>query len=62
MNNEKDEKIKKKKEAKFDKIFKTKKTAVPGGGSSTNDSQVAPEGSVEYWNQIRKGLGMRELK
>jgi pre-mRNA-splicing factor 38A len=62
MNNEKDEKIKKKKEAKFDKIFKTKKAAVPGGGSSTNDSQVAPEGSVEYWNQIRKGLGMRELK
>ncbi len=60
MPNEKDERIKKKKEAKFDKIFKSKKATVTG--ASSTEAAVAPEGSVEYWNQIRKGLGMKELK
>ena len=60
MPNEKDERIKKKKEAKFDKIFKSKKATVTS--ASSNEATVAPEGSVEYWNQIRKGLGMKELK
>lgn len=48
-------------EKKFDKMFKTKK-------SVTNDSQTGsgvrshPEGSVEYWNEIREGLGIKKLK
>ena len=60
MPNDKDERIKKKKEAKFDKMFKSKKSTVTS--ASSNEAAVAPEGSIEYWNQIRKGLGMKELK
>ena len=60
MPNNKDERIKKKKEAKFDKMFKSKKSTVTS--ASSNEAAVAPEGSIEYWNQIRKGLGMKELK
>ena len=51
-------------EKKFDKIFKTKKS--DGGkesqGSSGAGVKAYPEGSVEYWNQIREGLGIKKLK
>lgn len=48
-------------EKKFDKMFKTKKSSnsenkAPSGGKSH------PEGSVEYWNEIREGLGIKKLK
>ena len=48
-------------EKKFDKMFKTKKSSTvdtPVGGTV----KTHPEGSVEYWNQIREGLGIKKLK
>ena len=48
----------------FDKMFKTKKTNTEGDsqGSSSVAVKAHPEGSVEYWNQIREGLGIKKLK
>ena len=51
-------------EKKFDKMFKTKKsnTGRDSQGSSDVAVKAHPEGSVEYWNQIREGLGIKKLK
>ena len=51
-------------EKKFDKMFKTKKTEASGKGAEghTGGVKAHPEGSVEYWNQIREGLGIKKLK
>ena len=52
----------------FDKMFKTKnknkETASASASSSTAKPQEVayPEGSVEYWNQIRGNLGMKKLR
>eukprot|EP01038_Epipyxis_sp_PR26KG_P007537 gene7537-10271_t len=54
---------------KFDKMFKSKSSKdneMKGKEITTeNGTKVlitAPEGSVEYWNQIRASLGMKQLK
>jgi hypothetical protein len=50
---------------KFDRLFgKQQKSA---GKEIVTDKGTkvvitAPEGSVEYWNQIRENLGMKKLK
>lgn len=51
-------------EKKFDKMFKTKKSETSGKESqgSSGGGKAHPEGSVEYWNQIREGLGIKKLK
>ena len=56
----------KKSEKLFDKMFGNKKS------TSTNKKEIitengkivitAPEGSIEYWNEIRKKIGMKPLK
>jgi hypothetical protein len=60
MNVDKNKNIK-----KFDKIFGKK------GSNKDKDEKIfeeqgklitAPEGSVEYWNQMREKLGMKKLK
>jgi pre-mRNA-splicing factor 38A len=45
---------------RFDKIFGKK--SMTSHTSSTKAVAGAPEGSVEYWNQMRESLGMKKLK
>jgi len=33
-----------------------------GEGRGKGSAHTAPEGSVEYWNQMRESLGMKKLK
>lgn len=52
---------------KFDKIFGKKKPSGGAGKEILNAKGekvaiTAPEGSIEYWNQIRESLGMSKLK
>ena len=51
-------------EKTFDKMFKKKGAPAAGSGVGGGATGVpaAAEGSVEYWNQIREGLGMKKLK
>ena len=49
-------------EKKFDKMFKTKKSSTVDGSTGGTTVKSYPEGSVEYWNQIREGLGIKKLK
>lgn len=49
-------------EKKFDKMFKTKKSSTVDGSTGSTTVKSHPEGSVEYWNQIREGLGIKKLK
>ena len=44
---------------KFDRIFGKNKQ---GGSSASSKGTDAPEGSVEYWNQMREKLGLKKLK
>lgn len=48
-------------EKKFDKMFKTKKSSA-SDAPAQGMGKAHPEGSVEYWNQIREGLGIKKLK
>lgn len=68
----------KKNEKLFDKMFGKKKSNDTGGGGSKSNTKVvgkevvgangqkfmitAPEGTIEYWNQMREALGMKKLK
>ena len=67
----------KKNEKIFDKIFGKKKSSGgssgPGGNTKVVGKEIigangqkvvitAPEGTIEYWNQIRESLGMKKLK
>ena len=49
-------------EKKFDKMFKIKKSSTVDGSTGGTAVKPHPEGSVEYWNQIREGLGIKKLK
>lgn len=55
-------------EAKFEKAFGKKDSSAKSGKEITISETgakvtiTAPEGSVEYWNQIREKLGMKKLK
>jgi NADPH-dependent glutamate synthase beta subunit-like oxidoreductase len=75
--NEEEKKKTKKNEKKFDKMFKkstgtSSVTSSKQGGSSGHgkvdevygieEGKVYAEGSVEYWNQRRKALGIKPLK
>jgi hypothetical protein len=46
---------------KFDKMF-GKKSQKKEDGEDTKVVNTAPEGSVEYWNQIRESMGMKKLR
>lgn len=68
----------KKNEKLFDKMFGKKKSNDTSGGGSKSNAKVvgkevvgangqkfmitAPEGTIEYWNQMREALGMKKLK
>ena len=48
---------------RFDKLFKPSK--VTSNTTMNKDEKAivnAPEGSVEYWNQMRASLGLKKLK
>lgn len=49
---------------KFDKMFGSKGSSKEDSRAATAPDKVvdAPEGSVEYWNQMREKLGMKKLK
>eukprot|EP00602_Paraphysomonas_sp_CaronLab_P008680 CAMPEP_0185036274 /NCGR_PEP_ID=MMETSP1103-20130426/29004_1 /TAXON_ID=36769 /ORGANISM="Paraphysomonas bandaiensis, Strain Caron Lab Isolate" /LENGTH=520 /DNA_ID=CAMNT_0027573759 /DNA_START=77 /DNA_END=1639 /DNA_ORIENTATION=+ len=48
---------------KFDKIFGKKKSDKKSKKDvNAHGGITAPEGSVEYWNQMRESLGMKKLK
>jgi hypothetical protein len=39
-----------------------KKSQKKEDGEDTKVVNTAPEGSVEYWNQIRESMGMKKLR
>lgn len=45
---------------KFDKMFGKK--GQKDSAEEVKNVATAPEGSVEYWNQIRESMGMKKLR